>query len=149
MSQLQETTALIDRQKCIENNIDALGKQWEILHVKATALYVARPKNGNETSAIPDEMRGKWTKPSDLQTRIELYLGRSWDMADKAQVKADRKAQAIKENLSKSVDVGFTTESKEAKMEEKAAIAEILTQPEEKDARKESTEAAIPTESRA
>lgn len=133
---IEKAVALIDRHKCIAENVDALGKKWEIRHVNATSLYVARPDPDREDAVIPEEMRGKWTKPSDLQIRIDLYLERSWDKAELAKVKADRKVAALAEAKevttedlplaeSKSVDV-FTQPSEEAQASEDAAVAEIL-----------------------
>ena len=84
----------LDRQTNISNNIDPLGKKWEIKHIKGSALYEARPNPYNAQTKIPDEFSGRWTKPHVLQEQIELYLNRAWDASDEAAKKAAGKQRA-------------------------------------------------------
>mgnify|MGYP003341423338 CR=1 FL=1 len=133
---LEEAVQSIDRDYCIAHNTDALGKRWVIKHIKHTTLYVARPENDREDAVIPTEFRGKWTNPQRLQERIDLYLERSWNKAEKAQQKTARKAE--------SIDVGLTNErSLEADAAVDAFIKETV---QEKDAGDSETEGSISSE---
>lgn len=78
----------LDRQINIDNNIDALGKKWEVVHLKGSALYEARPNPYNAQTNTPPEMEGRWTKPDLLMKQIKKYLNASWDMAEEAQKKS-------------------------------------------------------------
>lgn len=83
----------LDRHVNIENSIDPTGKKWEIFHIKGSALYEARPNPYNQATEIPDEFKGRWTKPTILQEQINLFLNRAWDKAEEAQRKAPAKAR--------------------------------------------------------
>ena len=84
----------LDRKMNIDNNIDPLGKKWEIFHLKGSALYEARPNPYNAATEIPSEFQGRWTKPDLLQSQINLYLNRAWDKAEDAAKKAPGKERA-------------------------------------------------------
>ena len=101
----------IDRHVNIENNVDALGKQWQIFHLKGSALYEARPNPYRADTEIPDEFKGRWTKPHLLQEQILKYLNRSWDHAEEAAKKsasnkrvAEQRAATKKKNAKESLD---------------------------------------------
>jgi hypothetical protein len=87
----------IDRHVNIENNVDALGKQWQIFHLKGSALYEARPNPYRADTEIPDEFKGRWTKPHLLQEQITKYLNRSWDHAEQAAKKAGANKRAAEQ----------------------------------------------------
>lgn len=122
---LEEAKAQIDRDECIANNIDALGKRWRIKHIAHTSLYTVRPEPDREDAQIPKVFQGKYTSPDKAQAKIDLHLDQSWNHAEVAQAKAAGKAAVA--STSKSIDVGLSeAPSEEAKAEEDAAIADIL-----------------------
>lgn len=84
----------LDRQVNIENNIDATGKKWEIVHLKGSALYEARVNPYNAQTNIPKEFEGRWTKPILLEKQIKKYLNASWDAAEEAQKHAAANARS-------------------------------------------------------
>jgi hypothetical protein len=84
----------LDRHMNVENSIDPTGKKWEIFHIKGSALYEARPNPYNAQTEIPDEFKGRWTKPTLLQEQINLFLSRTWDAAEEAQRKSAANARA-------------------------------------------------------
>lgn len=86
----------LDRETNITNNIDAEGKKWEIHFNRGTALCHVRPNPDRSDAVIPTNMAGQWTKPSLLQEEIQRYITSSWDKAEAAKQKADRKAHAKK-----------------------------------------------------
>lgn len=112
----------LDRHVAIENNVDALGKKWEIVRAsRENALLKAVPNPFREDFVCPPEFDGAWTSVDRLQEQITIYLNRSWDMAEAKQVKNDRKAQAAKE--AKAKDKITPVESLEALPEE---VKEVL-----------------------
>ncbi len=97
MSQQVETFNL-DRHLSIDNNVDALGKKWEIVRAgRESALLKAVPKPFRENFVCPKELYGMWTSAEKLQEKITLYLNKSWDMAEAATQKAERTVQVAKE----------------------------------------------------
>lgn len=114
---LEEAKAQIDREHCIANNIDALGKKWIIKHIAHSTLYTVRPDPDREDAQIPKLFQGKYTHPDRAQAKISVHLKNTWDMAEVAQKKAASKGR-----------VDLTTEgaSPEAQAEEDAAVADIL-----------------------
>ena len=94
----------LDRQMNIENNIDPTGKKWEIFQIKGSALFEARPNPYREDIVIPDEFTGRWTKPTILQDKINLFLNRMWNKAEEAQKKtaANKRAHEAREATKKS-----------------------------------------------
>lgn len=84
----------LDRKVNIDNSIDPTGKKWEIIHIKGSALYEARPNPYNAQTAIPDEFSGRWTKTHQLQDQINLYLNRAWDASEEAAKKLAGKQRA-------------------------------------------------------
>lgn len=87
----------LDRQMNVDNNIDALGKKWEIVHIKGSALYEGRCNPYDERVATPKEFEGRWTKPTLLDKQIKVYVNRTWDMAEEAAKKAPGKERAKKQ----------------------------------------------------
>ena len=87
----------LNRAQHEEANVDALGKKW-IIHVnRQNGLCYARPEPDRSDAQIPKIIQGLWTKPALLETKIKKYVQETWDVAEQAKVKADRKAQAAKE----------------------------------------------------
>jgi len=87
----------LDRETNVENNIDSTGKKWEIKLQRGSSLCFARPNPDREDARIPKELEGRWTKPSLLRERIKEYVNKSWDIADAANIKAERKREVAKE----------------------------------------------------
>ena len=87
----------LERQTNVANNIDATGKKWEIVHIKGSALYEARPNPYRSDFVCPKEFEGRWTKHTLLDQQIKLYVNRSWDQAEKVKAANARQAQAAKE----------------------------------------------------
>jgi hypothetical protein len=87
----------LDRKMNMDNNIDPNGRKWNIVHIKGTALYTARPEPYRDDIVFPDEFKGRWTKPTLLDKQIKLYLTRAWNKADEATAKSERRIQAAKE----------------------------------------------------
>ena len=86
----------LDREVSIEKNVDATGKKW-VIHVnRQNGLCFVRPEPDRSDAVIPETMGGLWTKPSLLEPRIKEYLNRSWDQAEAAKAKAERKAHKAK-----------------------------------------------------
>ena len=84
----------LDRTISIQNNVDALGKNWVIHNHRGTSLCHIRPNPDRSDAKIPEEMQGQWTKPSLLREKLVAYLNSSWDMADAAIAKAASVKQA-------------------------------------------------------
>lgn len=72
----------LDREISIDKNVDALGKKWNIVHIRGTALYKVIPDPAPHNYMVPKNMQGLWTKPSLLDDEIKKYLKESWDLAD-------------------------------------------------------------------
>jgi hypothetical protein len=87
----------LDRETNIANSVDSTNKKWEIKLQRGTSLCFARPNPDREDAIIPKEIDGRWTKPSLLRDRIKQYVTKSWDIADAANVKAERKREVAKE----------------------------------------------------
>lgn len=81
----------LDRQVSIENNVDALGKKWVMHRNRQTGLCYIRPEPDRHDAVIPDNLQGLWTKPALLKQQLDVYLAKTWDKADEANVKAERK----------------------------------------------------------
>jgi hypothetical protein len=138
---LEQAKAQIDRDNCIANNIDALGKKWVIKHIQHTTLYTVRPDPDREDAQIPTVFQGKYTHPERAQNQLNLHLNRSWDKAETAQAKSA--PRPVVETDSKSVDVGLVASS-EATPEEVEFVKEMVT---EKDAAETDAKELLPTES--
>ena len=82
----------LDRELNIQHNVDALGKKWNVVHIRGTALYEARPEPYRSDFQCPKEFAGQWTKPPVLKELITKYVTRTWDKSEKASQKNDRKA---------------------------------------------------------
>lgn len=87
----------LDREVSVERNVDAEGKKWMIHVNRQNGLCYLRPEPDRVDAHIPTELRGLWTKPSLLQPKLNAYLQKSWDKADKANADQERKRQAAKE----------------------------------------------------
>lgn len=92
----------LDRELSIENDVDATGKKWVIHMNRQNGLCYVRPEPDRSDAVIPDELQGLWTKPSLLVPKLKDYLNASWNHAEAAKQKADRKAQAAKEAAKKA-----------------------------------------------
>lgn len=88
----------LDRAQREAENIDAFGKKWKVIVNRQNGLCHARPEPDREDAVIPKVIDGQWTKPSLLLDQIKKHVTKSWDMAEAATAKAERKLQAEKEN---------------------------------------------------
>ena len=93
----------LDRELNISNNVDANGRKWEIKRQRGRAFYFTKATPARDDLTTPGYMSGVWTNPTLLQKQITKYVTETWDRADEAKVKADRKAQAKKENQKEAV----------------------------------------------
>jgi hypothetical protein len=91
----------LDREVSIQNGVDAEGKKWVIKAQRGNGLLYARPDPDRENAVIPKDLSGLWTKIGLLQKQIGIYLDKSWNQAEEAKLKAERKAQAAKEAAAK------------------------------------------------
>jgi hypothetical protein len=98
MSAAQNEVFNIDRHVSIQNGVDATGKRWEIKSTRGSSLVIVRPSPDRADAVIPSNMAGQWTTRAKLQEEIDNYLTASWDKADAANARAERAAQAAKEN---------------------------------------------------
>jgi hypothetical protein len=87
----------LDRTVALERKIDALGKRWVIHKQRSNGLMFIRPDPDRVDAVIPSKLQGLWTKIGLLQAQLDLYLNETWDQAEAAKLKAERKAQAAKE----------------------------------------------------
>ena len=94
---MSEETFNLDRETQIEANVDAFSRQWKIHSNRGTGLCYVRPNPDREDAVIPKEMGGLWTKPSLLTPKIKDYITKTWDEADLANKKAERKRLAALE----------------------------------------------------
>ena len=91
----------LDREIAIEKNVDPTGRKWQVVHLKGSSLYEARPNPYRADTQIPDEFAGKWTKHTLIKDQIKLYLNRVWDASELAAKKNARKAHASKQSKKK------------------------------------------------
>lgn len=87
----------LDREQNIENNIDATGKKWNIYTEKGRHFFFARPEPDRKDAVIPELIRGRWTKKGLLEARVKRYVTESWEQADRADMKAERKREVARE----------------------------------------------------
>lgn len=87
----------LDRDTNIKNNIDATGKKWIMVKDRTNHMLHARPEGGRADSVIPEELQGAWTKQMLLKEQIDLFVRKTWDKADEAKVRKERREQAQKE----------------------------------------------------
>lgn len=79
----------LDRETNVKNNIDSLGKKWQIKKQSpASNLYIAQPLPYRKDFICPEIFQGAWTSVDVLQEKISLYLKESWDKADRANERA-------------------------------------------------------------
>ena len=87
----------LDREVSIQNNMDATGKKW-VIHVnRQNGLCYVRPEPDRSDAVIPSDLQGLWTKPSLLIPKINDYLNKTWDKAEAANLAAERKREAARE----------------------------------------------------
>jgi hypothetical protein len=86
----------LDREVSIQNKVDATGKKWNIHVNKQNGMCYVRPEPDRVDAVIPKPMQGLWTKPSLLEPVLVKYLNESWDQAEVAIQKAERKKAAQK-----------------------------------------------------
>lgn len=87
----------LDRETNISAGVDALGKKWEIKQERGRALYFTRPNPDRSDAVIPKNMSGLWTKVELLKAEINKHVLASYEQADKADQKAERKRVAARE----------------------------------------------------
>lgn len=88
---------ILDRAEAISKNMDPQGRTWRMKYVRGEAMLMAVPEPYRKDFQCPELMSGRWTRKTDLEEKINLYLERAWDAADLATVKKTRKTQAKKE----------------------------------------------------
>lgn len=84
----------LNRDEAIPKGIDPTGRKWVIKGERGTALVHARPDPDRADAIIPKEFEGRWTSPTILKEKLDLWLTRAWDRSDEARIKATRKAHA-------------------------------------------------------
>lgn len=124
----EQETYNLDRQIAIENNVDALGKKWEITKAgRESNLLIAIPNPYREDFVCPKPFAGKWTSNDLIQEAITLYLNQSWDQAEAIIQKNARKKAAAEEAAAemaafeKGTDEAADKAAAEAKLVQKPA----------------------------
>lgn len=123
----EQETYNLDRQIAIENNVDALGKKWEITKAgRESNLLIAIPNPYREDFVCPKPFAGKWTSNDLIQEAITLYLNQSWDQAEAIIQKNARKKAAAEEAAAEMAALAEAAAEKvaakkEADAKEKAA----------------------------
>lgn len=121
----EQETYNLDRQIAIDNNVDALGKKWEITKSsRESNLFMAIPNPYRNDFVCPKPFGGRWTSKDLLQDQITLYLKQSWDQAEAIAQKNARKKQAAEEAAAKIV-----ADAKEAAKKEADAKAKQVKKP--------------------
>ena len=87
----------LDRETNKANAIDAEGKKWEIKQERGRALYFTRPNPDRSDAQIPKHMSGLWTKIELLRAEIDKHVAASYQRADEADQKAERKRAVARE----------------------------------------------------
>lgn len=91
----------LDRAQNEAHHVDAEGRKWTIKANRQNGLCHTRPEPDRVDAVIPKELAGQWTKPSLLAEKIKIYVSKSWDKAEAATQRAERKQQAAKEATKK------------------------------------------------
>lgn len=128
----EQETYNLDRQIAIENNVDALGKKWEITKAgRESNLLIAIPNPYREDFVCPKPFAGKWTSNDLIQEAITLYLNQSWDQAEAIAQKNLRKKIAAEEAavfaaIEKAAAEKAAAEEAETLEKSQAAAAKVL-----------------------
>jgi hypothetical protein len=96
MSEVHEQFNL-NRKLSVENKVDPTGKKWTIHGERGSALVHARPEPDRVDAQIPKEFAGKWTSVAVLTEKIDTWLGRQWDHADRVTLQNARKNAPLKQ----------------------------------------------------
>lgn len=103
----------LDRDLNIQNNVDALGRKWHIVHIRGSALYEARPEPYRSDFQCPDEFKGRYTNTPMLLERIKVYVTKTWDNVDNKAAKKGKGKPVPKVTHEESLD-NLSAEIKEA-----------------------------------
>jgi len=79
---------LMNRESAMPQSMDPQGRKWIVKGERGSALVHARPDPDRSDAQIPKEFEGKWTSPTVLKEKIEIWLGRQWAHAEKLQRRA-------------------------------------------------------------
>jgi hypothetical protein len=96
MSEVHEQFNL-NRKLSVENKVDPTGKKWTIHGERGSALVHARPEPDRSDAQIPKEFSGKWTSVAVLTEKIDTWLHRQWDHADRVALQNARKNAPLKQ----------------------------------------------------
>ncbi len=94
---MANTEFSLDRELNIENNVDAEGRKWEIKKKPHSAMYFAVAVNARSDLAVPEIIKGIWTKPDLLQSKIKMWVTKTWDKAAEADKKAEPKRERARQ----------------------------------------------------
>ena len=132
MSDTQAAFTKVQRIAAFKENIDALGRQWCIFVVSGTSLKEVAPgkqetSNNNELVMVPDRalnlpsttrmvkghevmvphpLTTKFTSTWRAQEAIEKFVNGTWDEAEEALKKKQKKGAAKKEATEGSAEYG-------------------------------------------
>lgn len=88
----------LDRHVSIENMVDPTGKKWLIHAERGSALVHARPEPDRADAQIPKEFSGRWTSVTVLKEKMNIWLNRQWDHADRVIAERARKVAPLTED---------------------------------------------------
>ena len=109
MSNVQKAIQKLERTNAIAGNICSQGHHWCIFSVRGTSLFEIAPGKATvnekeETVMLPDRnirlpesLVSKYTNSWRAQKEIEKYLRKSWDMAEEAELRNQKKNAATDE----------------------------------------------------
>lgn len=93
----------LERKTALDNYMDPTGKRWVIHGNRGSALVHARPDPDRADAVIPKEFAGKWTSPTVLKEKLEIWLNKQWDKSDEIArrnaLRAGRKAMPLEEEV--------------------------------------------------
>lgn len=129
----------LERKQALEEHIDPTGKKWEIKGERGSALVHARPNPDRSDAQIPKDFGGKWTSPSVLREKIELWLNKQWDMSERKAQRAHIVEHQQKITPQESLDalpqeikdeLGITDDNQEEETNQASeAVGEIIEYP--------------------
>jgi hypothetical protein len=96
---------IIDREQAIQAQQDAVGNNWKVVPHPSTNLYhlvVVKDDELTKPQSMPSAISGLFTNVTRATEALKPYLKSSWDKADAAAEKVERKATAEKEAPAKT-----------------------------------------------
>lgn len=139
----------LTRETAVPNMIDPTGKKWVIKGERGTALVHARPDPDRADAQIPKSFRGKWTSPTVLREKIQVWLNFQWSEVEAKEKQKEGKQRAALQREEEAKAPQKTVEESLAELPEeiRETLGDIIATEEndgedtEKDTQGESREA--------